>query len=127
MDNKDWKGALSRFQSALVLDPRGAGDLLGFGGVRAPSGRFCGCAGQLSEVIDYDPGSRHAKDATKALKEPEIANAKNLRTRRRGSRRSLPGRLSLYKIAPAPSLRDSFRKLLESLFPTLKRGLNKHA
>ncbi len=28
------------------------------------------------KVMDYDPGSRHAKDAARALKDPEIANAK---------------------------------------------------
>ena len=29
-----------------------------------------------STVMEYDPGSRHAKEAGKALQDPEIANAK---------------------------------------------------
>jgi hypothetical protein len=32
--------------------------------------------GYYQKVVDYDPDSKHGKDARKALKEPEIANAK---------------------------------------------------
>ena len=77
MDNKDWKGALSRFESALVLDPENR-RFIGVWQRRAASGRFSGMrrANYQKVAIDYDPGSRHGKDAIKALREPEIANAK---------------------------------------------------
>ncbi|MGP8271233.1 MAG: tetratricopeptide repeat protein [Terracidiphilus sp.] len=76
MDNKDWKGALSRFQSALVLDPEEPEIYWGLAECERHLGDFADARANYQKVIDYDPGSRHAKDATKALKEPEIANAK---------------------------------------------------
>ena len=47
LDQKNWKAALSRFQSALVLVAGRSGCLLGAGGERAAPGEFCGCAGKL--------------------------------------------------------------------------------
>ena len=39
-------------------------------------GDFADARANYLKVTEYDPDSRHAKDARKALKDPEIANAK---------------------------------------------------
>jgi tetratricopeptide (TPR) repeat protein len=76
IDNKDWKGALSRFQSALVLDPEEPEVYWGLAECERHLGDYASARANYQKVIDYDPGSRHARDATKALKEPEMANVK---------------------------------------------------
>jgi tetratricopeptide (TPR) repeat protein len=76
LDNKDWKAALSRFQSALVLDPDNPDVYWGLAESQRHLGDFADARGNYQKVVDYDPDSRHGKDARKALKEPEIANAK---------------------------------------------------
>ena len=76
LSNKDWKGALSRFQSALVLDPYNPDVYWGLAECERHLGDFAGARANYKKVMEYDPGSRHAKDAGKALQDPEIANAK---------------------------------------------------
>jgi len=76
LDNKDWRAALSRFQSAMVLDPENPDVYWGLAVAEQHLGRFAEARANYQKVVEYDPGSRHAKDADKALKEPEIANAK---------------------------------------------------
>jgi hypothetical protein len=39
-------------------------------------GNFGDARANYQKVMDYDPGSRHAKEARKALADPDIANAK---------------------------------------------------
>jgi tetratricopeptide (TPR) repeat protein len=76
LDNKDWKAALSRFQSAMVLDPDNPEVYWGLAEADRHLGDFADARTYYLKVIEYDPDSRHAKDARKALKEPEIENAK---------------------------------------------------
>jgi tetratricopeptide (TPR) repeat protein len=76
LDNKDWKAALSRFQSALVLDPDNPDVYWGLAESDRHLGNFADARANYQKVVDYDPDSRHGKDARKALKDPEIANAK---------------------------------------------------
>jgi tetratricopeptide (TPR) repeat protein len=76
LDSKNWKAALSRFESALVLDPDNPDVYWGLAESERHLGRFADARQNYQKVMDYDPGSRHAKDAGKALKDPEIANAK---------------------------------------------------
>ncbi len=76
LSNKDWKGALSRFQSALVLDPDNPDVYWGMAEAERHLGDFADARANYLKVREYDPGSRHAKDAAKALENPEIANAK---------------------------------------------------
>jgi tetratricopeptide (TPR) repeat protein len=76
LESKDWKAALSRFESALVLDPDNPDVYWGLAESERHLGRFAEARQNYQKVMDYDPGSRHAKDAGKALKDPEIANAK---------------------------------------------------
>jgi tetratricopeptide (TPR) repeat protein len=76
LDNKDWKAALSRFESALVLDPDNPDVYWGLAESQRHLGDFAGARANYLKVTQYDPDSRHGKEARKALREPEIANAK---------------------------------------------------
>jgi len=76
VSNKNWKGALSRFQSALVLDPYNPDVYWGLAESERHLGDFADARDNYKKVMEYDPGSRHAKEAGKALQDPEIANAK---------------------------------------------------
>jgi tetratricopeptide (TPR) repeat protein len=76
LDRKDWKAALSRFQSALVLDPDNPDVYWGLAEADFHLGNFADARANYQKVMDYDPGSHHAKEARKALQDPAIANAK---------------------------------------------------
>ena len=76
MDQKNWRAALSRFQSALVLAPENPEVYWGLAESARHMGQFADARGYYQKVMEYDPDSKHSKDAQKALKEPEIANAK---------------------------------------------------
>jgi tetratricopeptide (TPR) repeat protein len=73
---KNWRAALSRFQSALVLDPENPDVYWGLAESERHMGDFARAHEHYMKVLEYDPGSKHAKEAKKALKDPEIANAK---------------------------------------------------
>lgn len=76
LENHDWKGALSRFQSALVLAPDNPDVYWGLAEAERHLGQFAAARANYLKVVEYDPGSHHAKDAKKALRDPELANAK---------------------------------------------------
>lgn len=76
MDQKNWRGALSRFQSAMVLAPDNPDVYWGMAECERHLGQFAAARENYKKVMEYDPGSRHAKEAKKALQDPEIANAK---------------------------------------------------
>jgi tetratricopeptide (TPR) repeat protein len=77
LDKKNWHAALSRFQSAMVLDPENPDVYWGLAEAERHLGDFAGARGYYRKVVDYDPDSKHGKESMKALKDPEIANAKN--------------------------------------------------
>jgi tetratricopeptide (TPR) repeat protein len=76
LDSKDWRAALSRYQSAMVLDPENPDVYWGLAESQRHLGNFADARANYQKVMEYDPDSKHAKDAAKALKEPELANAK---------------------------------------------------
>jgi hypothetical protein len=76
LDKKNWKAALSRFQSAMVLDPENPDVFWGLAEAERHLGNFADARIHYQTVVNYDPDSKHGKEAVKALKEPEIANAK---------------------------------------------------
>ena len=76
LDSKNWRAALSRFQSALVLAPENPEVYWGLAVSQQHMGDYANARANYEKVIEYDPDSKHAKDARKALKEPELANAK---------------------------------------------------
>jgi len=75
LDQHNWKGALSRFESALVLDPENPDVYWGLAESQKHLGDYADARANYLKVIEYDPDSKHSKDAKKALKEPEIAGA----------------------------------------------------
>lgn len=77
LDTKDWKGALSRFESALVLDPENPEVYWGLAEAEFHLGQFAKARTHFQLVLEYDPGSRHAREARKALKEPALAEAQS--------------------------------------------------
>lgn len=76
LEIKNWKGALSRFESALVMEPDEPDVYWGLAESERHLGELAAARGYYQKVAEYDPGSKHGKEAIKALKEPEIANAK---------------------------------------------------
>jgi hypothetical protein len=77
LDRKNWKAALSRFESAMVLDPENPDVYWGLAEADRHLGNLADARANYEKVAEYDPDSRHGKQAIKALKEPEIANGKN--------------------------------------------------
>jgi len=76
LDNKDWRAAQSRFESAMVLDPDNPDVYWGLAESQRHLGDFAEARANYQKVMEYDPDSKHAKEAKKALEEPELANAK---------------------------------------------------
>lgn len=76
MSVQNWRAALSRFQSALVLEPENPDVYWGLAESERHMGNYALARQHYLKVLEYDPGSRHAKEAKKALREPDIANAK---------------------------------------------------
>jgi hypothetical protein len=77
LQTKNWRAALSRFESALVLDPENPDVYWGLAEAARHLGNLADARANYQKVAEYDPDSRHGKEAIKALKEPEIANGKN--------------------------------------------------
>jgi hypothetical protein len=77
LERKNWKGAFSRFESALVLDPEDPDVFWGLAEANRHLGNLADARANYEKVAEYDPDSRHGKEAVKALKEPEIAKGKN--------------------------------------------------
>jgi hypothetical protein len=76
LETKNWKAAESRFESAMVLDPDNPDVFWGLAEAERHLGDFADAKKYYQTVLDFDPDSKHGKEARKALKEPEIANAK---------------------------------------------------
>jgi tetratricopeptide (TPR) repeat protein len=77
LQTRNWKAALSRYESALVLDPENPDVYWGLAEADRHLGNFADARTNYQKVAEYDPDSRHGKEAIKALKQPEIANGKN--------------------------------------------------
>ncbi|MDR3736940.1 MAG: tetratricopeptide repeat protein [Acidobacteriaceae bacterium] len=75
LETKNWTGALSRFQSALVLDPENPDVYWGLGEAQRHLGKLAEAKANYRKLVEYDPDSKHGKEAQKLLKEPELANA----------------------------------------------------
>jgi len=75
LERKNWRAALSRFESALVLDPENPEVYWGLAEAQRNLGDYSNARVNYQKLLDFDPDGRHGKDARKALKEPQIANA----------------------------------------------------
>jgi cytochrome c-type biogenesis protein CcmH/NrfG len=76
LQTRNWKAALSRFQSAMVLDPENPEVYWGLAEAERHQGDFADARAHYLKLLDYDPDGPHGKEARKAMKEPEIANGK---------------------------------------------------
>ena len=74
LDNKNWRAALSRYQSAMVLAPEEPDVYWGMAESQRHLGDLTAAKANYQKVIDYDPDSRHAKEAAKLIKSPEMAS-----------------------------------------------------
>jgi len=75
LSTRNYQGALSRFQSALVLDPENPDVYWGLAETQRNLKDYVNAKANYQKLIDYDPTNKHAKEAKKLLKEPELANA----------------------------------------------------
>jgi tetratricopeptide (TPR) repeat protein len=75
LQTKNWRGALSRFQSALVLAPENPEVYWGLAECQRHLGQYAAAKANYLKVMAYDPDSKHSKDARKILKQPEMENA----------------------------------------------------
>jgi tetratricopeptide (TPR) repeat protein len=76
LDQKNWKAALSRFQSALVMDPENPDVYWGLAEAQRHLGDYAAAKGNYLKVMEYDPDSKHSKDSKNLLKAPELANVR---------------------------------------------------
>lgn len=77
LSKHNWKAALSRYQSAMVLDPDNPEVYWGMAEAQYHLGDYASAKANYEKVALYDPDSKHGKDARKMLKEPEIMNARS--------------------------------------------------
>lgn len=75
LERKNWKAALSRFEAALVLAPDNPDVFWGIAEAERELGDFAKAKANYEKVMEYDPDSKHGKEAKKLLKDPEIAKA----------------------------------------------------
>jgi hypothetical protein len=76
LGRKNYKAALSRFQSALVTDSENPDVYWGIAEAQRGMGNLAEAKANYQKVVDYDdPESKHSKEAKKLLKSPQLANA----------------------------------------------------
>ena len=75
LSTKNWRAALSRYQSALVLDPENPEVYWGLAEAQRHLGDFAKAKANYLKLLDYDPDSKHGKEAKKILDNPELAKA----------------------------------------------------
>jgi hypothetical protein len=75
LSQKNWRAAMSRFESAVVLDPENPDVYWGLGEAQRHLRQFAAAKANYQKVMEYDPDSKHAKEAKKLLNDPQMANA----------------------------------------------------
>ncbi len=75
LGRKNWKAALSRYQSAVITDAENPEVYWGLAEAQRELGDYAHAKANYQKVMDYDPDSKHSKEAKKWLKEPELAKA----------------------------------------------------
>lgn len=77
LQTKNWKAALSRFESAMVLDPENPEVYWGLAEAEHHLGDFAHARTYYLKLLEYDPDGPHGKQARKELKDPALAHAQN--------------------------------------------------
>jgi tetratricopeptide (TPR) repeat protein len=75
LQTRNWKAALSRFESALVLDPENPEVYWGLAEAEHHLGDFADAKAHYLKLLDYDPDGPHGKQARNALKDPALVKA----------------------------------------------------
>ena len=74
LSRKNYKAALSRYQSALVTDSENPDVYWGIAEAQRGLGNLADAKANYQKVVDYDdPESKHSKEAKKLLKSPQLA------------------------------------------------------
>jgi tetratricopeptide (TPR) repeat protein len=77
LQTKNWKAALSRYESALVLDPENPEVYWGLAEAEHHLGDFAHAKEHYLKLLEYDPDGPHGKQARKELKDPALDRAQN--------------------------------------------------
>jgi tetratricopeptide (TPR) repeat protein len=75
LQTRNWKAALSRFESAMVLDPENPEVYWGLAEAEHHRGKFAEAKAYYLKLLEYDPDGPHGRQARKELKDPSIAAA----------------------------------------------------
>ena len=75
LGRKNWKAALSRFESAVITDAENPDVYWGLAEAQRQLGDYAHAKANYQKVMEYDPDSKHSKEAKKWLKVPELAKA----------------------------------------------------
>jgi tetratricopeptide (TPR) repeat protein len=74
LERKNWQAALSRFESAMVMDPENPDIYFGLAVTEQHLGRLASARTHYQMVAEFDPDSKQGKEARRALKDPAIVN-----------------------------------------------------
>jgi len=77
LDRKNWKAALSRFESAMILDPENPEVYWGLAEAEHHLGDFAHAKEHYLKLLEYDPDGPHGKQARKELKDPALEKAQS--------------------------------------------------
>jgi tetratricopeptide (TPR) repeat protein len=77
LEKGNWKAALSRFQSAMVLDPEDPEVYWGMAEAERHLGNFAEARTHYLKLLEYDPDGPHGKATKKIMKDPALASAHN--------------------------------------------------
>jgi|CZKF01.1.fsa_nt_gi hypothetical protein len=77
LDRKNWKAALSRFESALILDPENPEVYWGLAVAEHHLGDYAHAKEHYLKLLEYDPDGPHGKQARRELKDPALEKAQS--------------------------------------------------
>jgi hypothetical protein len=77
LDRKNWKAALSRFESAMILDPENPEVYWGLAEAEHHLGDFVHAKEHYLKLLEYDPDGPHGRQARKELKDPALEKAQS--------------------------------------------------
>jgi hypothetical protein len=77
LDRKNWKAALSRFESAMILDPENPEVYWGLAEAEHHLGDYAHAKEHYLKLLEYDPDGPHGKQARKELKDPALEKAQS--------------------------------------------------
>ena len=77
LDRKNWKAALSRFESAMILDPENPEVYWGLAEAEHHLGDFIHAKEHYLKLLEYDPEGPHGKQARRELKDPALDKAQS--------------------------------------------------